>query len=189
MSRSAKVTSIDAVKTFAAALRCFQDNASTALDNVNMAGQRALGWIQDEQKGYWALQVRRSYERLGEARAALHLARTTKRIAGHEPSCVDEKRAVERAQRRLRLAEEKVQAVRQWSRTADRAVIEYRGCVGQLATWLDADCPRAIAALERMSGALGAYVAVKSTAQKVDLPDGIQDNAAGGEPAAEERER
>ena len=189
MSRSAKVTSTDAVETFANALRCFQDNASTALENLNVAIQRALGWIQNEQKNYWALQVRRGYEQLGEAKANLQLARTAKRIAGHEPSCVDEKRAVERTKRRLRLAQEKVDVVRRWSRTADRAVIEYRGCIGQLTTWLDADCHRAITALEQMSNVLGSYVALKSTVEGADRTDDIQDNVDGGEPAAEELER
>ena len=44
------------------------------------------------------------------------------RIDDHEPACIDEKRALERAKRRHETARQKVEAVRRWTREIDRAV-------------------------------------------------------------------
>jgi len=162
MGRAAKVTSIDAVQAFANALRCFQDDASSALENLASEIHRATDWVQHGQKDHWALQIRRGYEQLSEAKANLQRSRVAKRVADHEPSCIEEKKALERAKRRLQLAQEKIETVRHWSYAIDRAIIEYKGCVGQLVTWLDADCPRALAALDRMSRTLESYVALES---------------------------
>ena len=177
MGRSAKVTSIDAVRAFSAALRRFQEDAAAALDGTNLATQRALEWIRHDRKDYWARQVKRGYEQLGEAKANLQRCLTFGRIADHRPSCIEEKRALERAKRRLNLAQEKVETVRHWSRTADRAAIEYKGNINQLAGWLDADLPRALAALERIADALESYVAVESSVEKTpELPGTNNEN-------------
>ncbi|KKK78686.1 hypothetical protein LCGC14_2841070 [marine sediment metagenome] len=167
MSRSAKVTSIDAVEKFTAALRSFQEEASTALENVAVEVRRAVDWVQNVQRTYWIAEIRRGRERLAETKAELERARSVRSFAGHEPSLLAEKKAVDRAKRRLRLAEEKVDLVRQWARRVDRAVIEYEGSTGQLTGWLLTDCPRAVAALVRMSRALESYVALQQT---VELP-------------------
>ena len=164
MGRAAKVTSIDSVRIFAASMQCFQDDAATALENLASEIQRAIEWVQSDQKGYWELQVRRGHERVGEAKANLQRSLVAKRVSDHEPSCIEERKALEKAKRRLRLAEEKIEAVRHWSYTVERAVVEYQGCIGQLSTWLDSDCPRALASLDRMSRSLESYAALQSKA-------------------------
>ena len=173
MSRSAKVTSIDAVDRFTAALRSFQEEAPTALENVAVEVRRAVDWVQNVQRTYWIGEVRRGRERLAETKAELERARSARTFAGHEPSLLAEKKAVERVKRRLRLAEEKVDLVRQWARRVDRAVIEYEGSTGQLSGWLLTDCPRAVAALVRMSRALQSYVDLQQTAESpmASLPE------------------
>ena len=55
---------------------------------------------------------------LNQARLQLQQAMTMRRIADREPSCVDEKRAVERAKRRVETAQRKIEAVRHWSNRA-----------------------------------------------------------------------
>lgn len=193
MGRPAKVTSIDAVQAFASALRCFQDDASSSLENLASEIFRATDWIQNHQKDHWTLQIRHGYEQVSEAKANLQRSRVAKRVADHEPSCIEEKKALERAKRRLQLAQEKIEAVRHWSYAIDRAIIEYKGCVGQLVTWLDADCPRALAALDRISRLLESYVALESGMEDAketlppspcDAPDA--DEQTDQRPAAEE---
>ncbi len=175
MSRSAKVTSIDAVRTFSAALRRFQEDAAAALDSTNLATQHALEWIRHDRKDYWARQVRRGYEQLGEAKANLQQCLTFGRVGDHRPSCIEEKRALERAKQRLNLAREKVETVRHWSRTADRAAIEYQGNINQLAGWLDADLPRALATLERIADALESYVSIEPSVEKTPKAPDVDD--------------
>lgn len=159
MGRSARVTSIAAVQRFAAALRCFQDEASKALEGLDVEIRRAVDWIRRQQKEYWTRQLRCSEQQLQEAKLNLERCRMFKRIGHHEPSCIEEKRALEREKHRLRVCREKLEAVRHWSRAVDRAVFEYEGGVGQLARWLETDAERAIAVLGRIRRTLDAYVA------------------------------
>ena len=102
----------------------------------------ALQWIHHDCKEYWAEAVRRGWQGVSEARLALQHATTYRRVADHQPSCVDEKRALAAAKRRLEVAQEKVAAVRHWSRVIDRAIDEYRAARTPVATFLEADYPR-----------------------------------------------
>jgi hypothetical protein len=160
MAQSAQVTSIDAVQRMAAAVDAFRCDAASALDDLEMEIRRALEWIQHDRREHWTHEVRRGWERVAEARVQLQQAVTFRRIGNHDPSCIDEKKAVEQTKRRLEIAQQKIEAVRHWSHAIQRAVDEYRASRGQLTGWLDADFPRAIAALKRMTAALERYVAM-----------------------------
>ncbi|MEE8452229.1 MAG: hypothetical protein V3R99_09950 [Thermoguttaceae bacterium] len=163
MSRSAKVTSIEVLDRFTAVLRSFQDDASTSLENLEVEIHRALDWINHTQKDHWRNEIRLGRQRVADAKAEYERARSARRFADHEPTLLAEKKVIERARRRLRLAEEKVELVRVWARRIDRAVIEYKGSAAQLSNWLLTDCPRALASLVRMNRALQSYVALQST--------------------------
>ena len=158
MSGSARIQSIDAVGLLASALRRFAEESSTALIDLDLELNRALQWIREDRRDYWADQVRRAWEKIDQAR--MELDRCLMMAVGDQrPSCYEERKAVERAKRRLRLAEEKVEAVRRWTHTADRETLQFRVASGQLSGWLQADFPQAIASLGRMTNALESYVA------------------------------
>ena len=163
MKRSANVTSIDAVEMVASALRRFQNDASNALDDVRQQVRRAVEWIQHEQRDYWAREVRRNSEQVAEAKVNLQRCLTFRRIGDYQPACREEKKALEKAKRRLHVAEQKVKAVRHWSRAVERAVYQYKSGASQLARWLEVDLSRAVAALQRMGRALEAYIAETSS--------------------------
>lgn len=160
MGQAARVTSIDAVREMAAAIASFRGEASAALDELDMEIRRALEWILHDRKEYWADEVRRGGQRVTEARIQLQQAQMSRRIADHEPSCFDEKKLLERSKRRLEVALAKVEVVRHWAGVIEHAVNEYRASRGQLTGWLDADVPRGLAALARITEALESYVAV-----------------------------
>ena len=165
MGRAAKVTSIDAVETMTAALQRFAEDASAALADLEMELRRALEWIQHDRKIYWDREVRNGWDRVAQARQELERHRVFHKVADHEPGCREEKKALAEAKRRLHVAQEKVEAVRRWSHAVEKEVNEYRGSVNQLAGWLQADFPRAVASLHRMTGALDSYVKLQSTAE------------------------
>jgi hypothetical protein len=52
----------------------------------------------------------------------------------------------------------------------DRAVNEYRGNFSQFSSWLQADLPKALAALDRMSEALQSYVATAAPVESAPPP-------------------
>ena len=84
-----------------------------------------------------------------------------RRVADRAPSCVDEKRAVERAKRRVETARRKLEAVRHWSIVLDRAADDFRRSHMQFATWIDIDVSRGVAALNKMSESLVTYISMK----------------------------
>jgi hypothetical protein len=159
MRAAAKVISIDAVARMGTALQAFRAEAGSALDDLQLEVQRGLQWIHHDCKEYWSAEVRRGGEQVTQCRLQLQQAMTYRRVADHQPTCIDEKRALAAAKRRLQTAQEKLEAVRHWSRVIDRAVDEYRAGRAPLAAFLEGDLPKALAVLARMTAALEAYVA------------------------------
>jgi hypothetical protein len=161
MPRRAQLFSIDAVATLAAAVETFHGEAQAALEELELEIRRALEWIGHDRKDYWNRELRRGWERTAEARVQLQQGMTFRRVGNEPMACVDEKKALEQAKRRLELAQQQVEAVRHWSYAVERAVRDYRAARSSLANWLDADCPRAVAALRRMTETLQHYVAME----------------------------
>jgi hypothetical protein len=169
MPGSAKLQSIDAVQSLAAALRCFDEEAVATLGDLDLEIGRILRWIDHDRKEYWKDQLRRGYEKLSEARIALERRRVLA-TSDLGPSCHEEQKALDAAKRRVRLAEEKIEAVRRWSHVIDRELIEFRSALNQLAGWLEVDLPQGLALLERMIQALARYVALQASPQAVAAP-------------------
>jgi hypothetical protein len=178
MGRFARVTSIGVLQTTAAALQRFRGEAGSVVDDLEVEVRQALEWIHHDRKDYWALELRRSVEAVAQARNQLQQARISRRIVGHDPPCIDEQRALERAKRRLETAEMKVQAVKRWSLTVDRAVDEFQRSRAQFATWLDTDLLRAVAALDRMSQSLESYVSLAAPAELHESPPPLEEAAS-----------
>jgi hypothetical protein len=160
MGRFARVTSVGILQTMATAIQRFRGEAAGAIDDMEIEIRRALEWIHHDRKEYWAQELRRSWEGVSQARLQLQQARLSRKIVGHEPSCVDEQRALERAKRRLENAQKKVEAVKHFAFAIDRAVDDFRRSRAQFVTWLETDMPLAISALNRMSESLESYISI-----------------------------
>jgi hypothetical protein len=190
MGQPAKVKSIDALQAMSAALKGFHDSSSSALDDLEMEIRRALQWISHDCRQYWKQEQREARDSVTEARLQLENARMFRRIAEERGSFVEEKKILERAKRRLEIAESKVEAIPRWTVMIERAVNEYRGSHSQFANWLEADYPRAVAALERMISSLETYVrlatpvdeqspidlAAKTSSDDADTADATENN-------------
>ena len=157
MSESARVTSVETVARFAAALRQFGDEASGALLALDQQVNRALHWIEHEAPALWRKEVRRQYDEVARARSAFENCKM-RVVAGHEPACIEEEKALRAAKRRLAEAQEKLELTGKWAVKLRREIDEYRGRVGRLKRVLDADVPKAVGLLDRTSAALDAYV-------------------------------
>lgn len=157
MNESAHVTSVEAVANFAAALRCFEDEASRGLLAIDQQANRALQWLEHEAPAYWREQIRRCFDDISRARAALETCRMRK-VAGHKPACIEEEKAYRKAKQRLADAEEKAKLVQRWAIRLRREMDEFRGRIGNFRRCLEGDVPRAIALLERTLTSLEAYL-------------------------------
>ena len=158
----ARLTRIDAVREMAAAVDVFRAEALATLEGLDMDIRRALEWIHHDRHEHWDHEVRRGWDRITQARLQLQQARTARRIGDHDPACPDEKKALAQAQKRLTTAQEKVESVRRCTRAIDEAVNDYRGARTPLASWLESEAFKAIAALKRMMDNLDTYVAMQA---------------------------
>ena len=159
MARSAKLTSIDAVRELRAALAAFGGETASAIDDLDINIRRAVEWIEQDRRQFWENEVRRSLERVGEARAELEKARTYRKVANQTPSCRDERAALEKAKRRAQHAEEVYRELPKWIHRIDQAVRDLVGSKTLLVDWVQGDLPKALSTLNRMSTSLDAYAA------------------------------
>ncbi len=159
---SANVTAIDAVREFRTALLNFEGDIRQALTLLSLEVRRAVDWIEIDRLRYWPVEIRRADEALRQARNDLERCQL-KYGSEEAPSCYEQKKAVARAVQRARLCEQKLRATKRWTRTLRQELNEFEGQLAKMNNWLDADLPRAVAALERMLGALDKYTAATQT--------------------------
>jgi hypothetical protein len=157
MTSAANITSIDAVRELRAGLLKFAEQVRAALVALELEARRPVEWVEHDRSRYWPREVQRASDRVSEARLALERCELS--TSGEDRRfCYDERKALERAKRRLNLAEEKVQAVRRWRVKLQKEVEEFDVQVAKVSRYLDADFLQGIAALERMTAALDRYV-------------------------------
>jgi len=155
-SSTANVTSLDALRQFRAALVRFAAEVEAALVTLELEARRPMDWIEDDRSRYWPQQTRKASDLVSEARLALE--RCEVRISGEDARyCYDERKALQRAKRRLQLAEEKTQATRRWKAQMHKDLEDFQVQVARLKRYLESDLLRAIATLDRMLAALDRY--------------------------------
>lgn len=161
MSESAHITSIDVLARFKVAVQKFRDEAGEALSGAQMVIQRYVEWIEHDCVKHWQNQVRIGWEKIAEARADLQRCQALA-MEGERKTCHEEQEALDMSKRRLRRAEEQLEAVKQWRNKLLHEVAEYQARAGQLGGWLETEHPKSLAALERMYASLSAYVTMQA---------------------------
>jgi hypothetical protein len=154
----AKVESLDALKTFRVALFKFAEAVNVALGDADSDMQRTLMWLETEQNTYWQGQIRKRQEALAKALDALRQKTIFKDATGRVQSAVDEQKVVNLCRRRLEVANQKLAAVKAYSRRLQKEIEAYRGTTQRLATTIQSDIPVYAAKIDRMASTLQAYV-------------------------------
>ncbi len=159
---SANVNSIAVIAEFRAAVCTFIHEARLAIAALEMESRRAVEFITHDQATLWQGELRRGWEVVSESKQNVSNARTFKAMDGYTPSCDEEKKALEKAQRRLQTAQLKTEAVKHWGRLCEQAYREFATRLSQFVSMLDGDLPKAVAALERMLASLDRYLATQA---------------------------
>jgi len=157
MSTQAEVKSIDTLAFVKAALVAFGHETGQSLAEVEMQAQRIVDWICLEQAAYWKTEVRKAADGVNQAIKDLQHCRTYKKVGNNEPSCIEEKKALEKAKKKLARAEEKAEAVRRWTPVVRQQFQETGVRLTRFREIIDVDCPKAVARLERMLVSLDHY--------------------------------
>ena len=169
MSRAANLSSVEAVRVLKLALVQFGDEVQGALVALELEARRAVQWVEHDRSRYWPREVQRASDALSEARIAFE--RSQLAIGSEDRRyAYDERKAVEKAKRRLHLAQAKTEAARRWRVQIRQDVDRFNAQIARLRQYLDTDLLRAIAALEQMAAALDLYVEVQAPAALIGPP-------------------
>jgi hypothetical protein len=161
MSRSANVRSTQTLTDFKISLCNFGEEARNALGGVEMELRRVRDWLERDQLGYWQAQVKRRQEEMMQARADLHKRKISQQ-GSDAVSDSEQKEALRDAQRRLRVAEEKVDLIKKkLIPYLHHEIAEYHSHSQPLGDHLSGGFERSIAAMEKMIGALESYLALR----------------------------
>lgn len=162
MSGQADVKSIDTLAFVKAALVAFAHETGQAIAEVELEGRRGVDWITVDQAAYWKAEIRRAADMVNKAIKDLEHCRTFKKVGDNQPSCIEEKKALEKARARLARAEQKAEAVRRWTPVVLQQFRETCVRLVHFQEVVDVDAPRAVARVEQMLRALEAYRDVSS---------------------------
>ena len=158
MSQGAQVGSIAAIAEFHSALANYAAESKQALTMLDLEIRRAVDFVKVDRAKYWQFEIRKAGEAVNRAKDELHRCLTFKGSDNFTPSCIDEKKVLQKAQERVRLAEQKAEAVRHWSRAMQHELNEFAGRMVQFNAVLEGDIPRAMAVLHRILDTLDRYV-------------------------------
>lgn len=160
MSTQADVKSLDTLAFVKAAVASFAHETGQAVSEVELQGQRAVEWITVDRAAHWKAECRRAADAVTKAMQDLEHCRTFKKVGDNQPSCVEEKKALEKARKRLEACERKAEAVRRWTPVVQQQFRETCVRLVRFREVIDVDCPQAMARLEKMLKALDAYTSV-----------------------------
>ncbi len=162
MTQQADVKSIDTLAFVRAAFASFAHESSQAVSEIEIQGQRAVEWICIDQAAYWKTEIRRASDLVNKAIKDVEHCKTFKKVGNNAPSCIEEKKALEKARQRLAVTEQKAELVRKWTPIVQQQFRETCVRLVRFRDVIDVDCPRSMAQLERMLRSLDAYQNVSS---------------------------
>jgi hypothetical protein len=145
MNPSANVLSVRALKDFRVSFGAFAEEARNALSGVEMELRR--------------MRVKRRHEEMMIARSELHRRKISQQ-GSDTVSDSEQREALRAAQRRLHVAEEKVETVRKLIPLLHHVIAEYKSHAQPLGDHLSGGMEKSTAALERMIETLEEYLAI-----------------------------
>ena len=161
MAKSANITSIETVTQTKNALQAYSTDMIDALMMLELESRRILEWIENDRGRYWPVEERKASDQVIETRMALERCEITA-SEDTRKSCIDEKKQFEKAKRRLRLCEQKLQAVKRYKMELRKEVEEFQVGLAKMTGYLENDFLRSLAALDRLTAALDKYIQTSS---------------------------
>ncbi|HQU45544.1 MAG TPA: hypothetical protein PK867_22215 [Pirellulales bacterium] len=147
------------LRDFRAALANFADEARESQAVNDMSVRRGIDWFQNDLLKQWQSELRKREEAVTDARGEYERCRMQS-FGDRVPDCTDQKVALKKAQLRLEEAQDKLKAVKKWSRVLEEEMQDYQGQSQQLADMLAGEMPKAMAEMDRLLSALEAYIGV-----------------------------
>ena len=158
MGEQVKVADIETIERFRAQLIQAAETFGLALEEAEGDIERTVAWLESDRPDTWRKQIRKAQDKVVECKSALYRKKEIKATPEARPSVVDERKALERAQRRLAFCEEKLRNTKRWSTELPRQAVVFKGALSGMHVMLDRDVPRINAMLKRMTEHLEEYL-------------------------------
>ena len=158
MGEQIKVADVQTIERFRASLLVASETFGLALEEAEGEIERTLAWVESEQPDFWRKRIRKVQDEVVMCKSALFRKQEIKATADARPSVVDEKKALDRAMKRLEYAEHKLRNTKRWTTELPRQSVIFKGALSGMHTVLDRDVPRVNAMLKRMTEHLEAYL-------------------------------
>jgi hypothetical protein len=158
MGEQIKVAVVQSIERFRASLLVASETFGLALEEAEGEIERTLAWVESEQPDFWRKRIRKAQDEVVMCKSALFRKQEIKATADARPSVVDEKKALDRAMKRLEYAEHKLRNTKRWTTELPRQSVIFKGALSGMHTVLDRDVPRVNAMLKRMTEHLEAYL-------------------------------
>ena len=159
MGQSANVTSVDAIRQFAAAVIAFQEESRLCLTSLDGQLRQILFWLERDRPGCWKRESENCLRDIADARVRLHQCRM-RRMGDFRPSCIEEVKDLEAAQKAMEFGQKQIPNVKRWNIEAAHEGNEYHGRAAQLVQSIEREIPRLLAILAFTIDRLEAYAAV-----------------------------
>ena len=158
MGEQIKVADVQTIERFRASLLVASETFGLALEEAEGEIERTLAWVESDQPEFWRKRIRKAQDEVVMCKSALFRKQEIKATADARPSVVDEKKALDRAMKRLEYAEHKLRNTKRWTTELPRQSVIFKGALSGMHTVLDRDVPRVNAMLKRMTEHLEAYL-------------------------------
>ena len=159
MGQSANVTSVDAIRQFAASVIAFQEEARLCLTMLDSQLRQILFWLERDRPSFWKREIENCLRDIADARVRLHQCRM-RRMGDFRPSCIEEVKDLEAAQKAMEFGQKQIPNVKRWNIEAAHEGNEYHGRAAQLVQSIEREIPRLLAILAFTIDRLDAYAAV-----------------------------
>src|ERR1017187_1221128 len=156
MPAQAQVTSVEAIASFRADLVVYLAQMKPVLDEVAGEVLHTRSWLEGDRRRNWQQELRARSRRLEDARQELFNASISQ--MGDAKSF--QQMAVQKAQRAVREAEEKLLIIKKWDRELDNRSAPLVKQMEQLHGFLTVEMARAVAYLDQALATLAAYQSV-----------------------------
>jgi hypothetical protein len=166
MPDKAQVTSVEAIEAFRASLIVYLGKARAALEEISAEVVRTRAWVQTDQRRKWTQELQLRLRRLEDARNELFSAR----LSSLQEASALQVMAVQRAERAVREAEEKIAVLKKWDRGLSDRTDPLVKQIEQLHGFIATDMAKAVVHLAQVVKTLDAYAAVPAPTGKEPTP-------------------
>jgi chromosome segregation ATPase len=153
MADQARISNLEVIESFRAALIIFISKTRQSLEMTQDAVKKTRGWLQTEQQAYWSAQIRQRQKKLDQAQQELMSARLSEFV--DTPSM--QQMAVRKARAALEEAQLKLERTKAWARDYDRTVDPLARKLDSFRDFIENDLALANAHLVEIQKNLDAY--------------------------------